>query len=368
MPEQNFVARPYDIAERPRGSAVAESNAWPQGGRWRIEDLPKPLLCVPLVAQWLLLAARYGSLTLPSAINPSIETGGLAGESKSACLAQIGDAFASHVAAWRLVRPGDDPLACLLSGGFEYPLIVKPDIGWCGFGVRRVDDDAALLAYAAAFPRNGAFIIQRLVTAPNEAGLFYVREPGERSGTLVAMTLRHAPHVTGDGAHCVAALIAATPRLWRPAGGLDAAVLARIPAAGERVVLTTIASLRAGARYEDATALITPALTARIDAIARSMPDFHLGRFDVRFASLGALQAGAFSIIEVNGAGSEAIQFWDRSLTWRQAFAGVFAKQRLLFRLGARMRAMGHRPVGSVALARAWLRQQRLIARYPASN
>ncbi len=346
--------------------AVAFIVKRPERTRWRIEDLPKPLLCVPLVVQWLLLAARYGSLTLPSAINPSIETGGLAGESKSACLAQIGGAFASHVAAWRLVRAGDDLLAARRHG-FAYPLIVKPDIGWCGYGVRRVDDDAGLLAYAAAFPRDAAFIMQRLVTDPNEAGLFYIREPGAPAGTISAMTFRHAPHVVGDGTHCVATLIAAEPR--RPyARALDAAALARIPAAGERVVLTTIASLRAGARYEDATRLITGALTAQVEAIARSMPDFHAGRFDVRFASIEALQTGAFSIIEVNGAGSEAIHLWDRSLTLRTAFAGVFAKQRLLFRLGAAMRALGHRPVGTVALARAWLRQQRLIARYPASN
>jgi hypothetical protein len=225
MLEQSFATtRPYGN-ERPGGGAVAAAATWPEERRWRIEDLPKPLLCVPLVAQWLLLATRYRSLTLPSAINPSIATGGLAGESKSACLAQIGAAFAAHVAAWRLVRAGDDPLAARCRGGFAYPLIVKPDIGWCGFGVRRVDDDAGLLAYASAFPRDGAFILQRLVTAPNEAGLFYVREPGACCGTLVAMTLRHAPHVTGDGARCVAALLAANPRLWPHAGGLDAAVL-----------------------------------------------------------------------------------------------------------------------------------------------
>jgi hypothetical protein len=369
MLEQTLATnRPYNSAERQAGGTVAGADARAEKPRWRIEDLPKPLLCVPLVAQWLLLAARHGSLTLPSAVNPSIETGGLAGESKSACLAQIAGAFASHVAAWRLVCAGDAPLAARHDGGFAYPLIVKPDIGWCGYGVRRVDDDAGLLAYAAAFPRDAAFIMQRLVTDPNEAGLFYVREPGAPSGTIAAMTLRHAPHVIGDGTRCVAALMAADQDHWPRVHGLDAAALARVPARGERVALTTIASLRAGARYEDATDLITPALTAQLDAIARSMPDFHLGRFDVRFPSLNALQAGVFCIIEVNGAGSEAIQFWDTSLTLRQAFAGVFAKQCLLFRLGARMRGMGHRPVGAWALARAWLRQQRLMARYPASN
>ena len=339
----------------------------------RIEQLPKPLLCIPLVAQWLWLAAYYRSLTLPSSVNPSIETGGLAGESKSACLNQIGPAFsAACVATWRRIGPGEDPVACRRASGLEYPLIAKPDIGWCGYGVRRIEDDPGLAAYSASFPRHGGFILQRLVTAPNEAGLFYIRVPGAAQGKVVAMTLRHAPQVTGDGRRELASLIADGPRTRRHAGryamALSPAALSRIPQAGERVTLTTIASLRVGGRYEDASAHVTDRLEAGVDAIARSMKDFHVGRFDVRFESLAALGNGEFSIIEVNGAGSEAIHFWDPTLSMRAAFAGVFAKQRLLFQLGARMRSMGHAPVGIAALARAWLRQQRLIARYPASN
>jgi hypothetical protein len=61
-----------------------------------IEQLPKWLLCVPLVIQWLWLAIRFRSLTLPSVVNPEIETGGLAGESKLTSLARI---EADH-AAW----------------------------------------------------------------------------------------------------------------------------------------------------------------------------------------------------------------------------------------------------------------------------
>jgi hypothetical protein len=337
-----------------------------------IERLPKPVLCVPLVAHWIWLAMRYRSLTLPSAINPAIETGGLAGESKSAGLAQIGETFASFVAPWRLVGPGEDPVTVRRSAGFAYPLIAKPDIGWCGFGVRRIEDDGALSAYAAAFPRAASFIVQHLVTAPKEAGLFYVRQPGSSRGRLLGITLRHAPHVTGDGVRTVSALIYADPRTRRSSTDYIAsrgmAALDRIPARNECVVLTTVASLRVGARYEDASAQVTAALEGAVDSLARAMPDFHLGRFDVRFACMAALRRGEFSVIEVNGAGSEAIHFWDPALPIRAAFAGVFAKQRLLFRLGAEMRDRGAHPVGALALSRAWLRQQRLIACYPSSN
>ena len=98
------------------------------------------------------------------------------------------------------------------------------------------------------------------------------------------------------------------------------------------------------------------------------MPDVHYSRFDVRFDTLASLLAGAFSIIEVNGAGSESIQFWDLALTIGAAFRGIFAKRGELFKLGHTMRHAGHRPAGIAALSRAWLRQQRLLRRYPPSN
>lgn len=360
----------------PDGQSFASTSAPAAGPRRHpflpIEQLPKTLLCVPLVLHWMMLAIRYHSLTLPSAINPAIETGGLAGKSKSAALAQISATVPGHVARWRLVSPGADPVPVRQAAGLHYPLIAKPDIGWCGYGVRRIDDDAGLRSYAAAFPRDGAIILQQLITAPMEAGLFYLRQPGAAHGTLIGIAIRHTPHVDGDGARTVGALIAADPRTCRHAayytGLLTADRLNRIPAPDERVVLTTIASLRVGARYEDASAQATPAMEAAIDTLGRAMPDFHLGRFDVRFETLAALRRGEFQVIEVNGAGSEAIQYWDPTLSLRAAFAGVFAKQALLFRLGAAMRDRGVRPVGAVALSRAWLRQRRLIRGYPASN
>ena len=366
---------PLTDTQRLPGSGVASvTNATriapPRG--LRIEQLPKPLLCIPLVLHWFYLAVRYRSATLPSCLNPRIETGGLAGESKSACLAQVGTEFESWVAPWCRVASGQDACAARLAADLAYPLIVKPDMGWCGYGVRRVDSDAALGAYAAAVPAGGAFILQRLIVAPNEAGLLYVRQPGASKGALVAMTLRHRPRVTGDGRRSIAALVSADPRCrahaTRYAASIGKAGFQRVPARDEQVFLTTIASLRVGARYEDASSHITPMLAAQIDAIARSMRDFHYGRFDVRFDTSTSLRAGTFSIIEVNGAGSEAIQFWDPALTIGAAFRGVFAKQSEIFRLGHAMRQAGYRPAGVAALARAWLRQQRLLRHYPPSN
>jgi len=337
-----------------------------------IDRLPKWLWTLPLLAYWLWLSLRYRSLTLPSLANPSISSGGLVGESKHACLALIDPAHLHCVAPTALVRPGENANAARQAAALDFPLIAKPDIGWCGYGVRRIADAGELAAYAAAFPRDGAYLLQKLIDAPGEAGLLYHRAPDEATGTLGAIVLRNIPEVVGDGRHSVAQLAARGLRTRRFGAlyraGLGAAAMARVPGPGERVRLATIASIRIGARYEDALRLATPALRAALDDIGRTMPGFHYGRFDVKFDSLADLQAGRFTILEVNGAGSESIQYWDPHVPLWRTYRGVFAKQRALFALADRLRAQGLRPMGLPALARDWLRQLRLTRRYPMSN
>jgi len=332
--------------------------------RTSFERLPKWLLCIPLVVHWFLLAARHRSLTLPSAANPDILTGGLAGEGKLACLRLIRPEHAAWVAPTTAVGPSDDIATVRRDAGIDFPLVAKPDVGWCGYGVRRIDDAAALQAYQSAMPADAMILLQPLVPGPHEAGLLYRRWPGQQSATL-DVTLRHAPAVHGDGRHTLGQLAGADPR-W-PRGGVVPGT-DRVPAADEVVLLTTVHSLRVGARYEDAPELSTAALLARVHMIARGMGNFHAGRFDVRFASIADLQAGRFTIIEVNGAGAEAIGAWDPTLNLWSAFARVFANHRALFAVGGAMRKRGYRPVGPVQLSLAWLRQMRLARGYPPSN
>ena len=353
-----FLFRPHASGLDPFSSAPPLSP---------IERLPKWLLCVPLVLHWMLLAARHRSLTLPSAANPGIPTGGLAGEGKLECLALIPPSLHGFVAPTACVTPGADADAVRRTAGLRFPLVAKPDLGWCGYGVRRVADAAALRAYQAAFPSDGTFLLQPWHPGPVEAGLTVRRWPDKPDDqpALAGITLRHAPAVLGDGWRTLAELVSAAPRLGRSV--LNGHDPARIPRAGEAVSLTTVASLRVGARYEDASHLATAALHRRVARIAAGM-GLRAGRLDVRAASVAALQAGRFTIIEVNGAGAEAIHAWDPGLGLLAAFGAVFASHRALFALGSAMRARGHRPVGPWRLAAAWLRQQRLARGYPASN
>ena len=79
--------------------------------------------------------------------------------------------------------------AAMAQAGLGYPVVVKPDIGCNGTGVRLVQDRAALARYLAAFPRGAGVLLQEFVPEDGEAGLFYIRHPG-RAGAAASLRSR----------------------------------------------------------------------------------------------------------------------------------------------------------------------------------
>jgi hypothetical protein len=342
-----------------------------------LERMPKWLICVPLTVQWLWLALRYRSATLPSAANPAITSGGLVGEGKLEYFSGMGPVARAVTAAYCAVSTHrslpDAGLQKILDGaGLSWPVIAKPDLGLCGYGVRLLESPAELQAYLKAFPANEIVVLQQYLAEEGEAGIFYARDPESGQCRIIGLTLRYFPRVTGDGRSSIAALIAADPRAARLAKSSKHEPRydgAKVPASGEVVRLATIGSTRVGGLYRDGRACITAQLTHAVDSIARDMPVFHFGRFDVRFDSLQELSAGrGFTIMEVNGAGSEAIQAWDPETGVLAGFRMIFEKQRILFAIGDAMRQRGVKPIGLLTLMQLNRRQQRLIAVYPPSN
>ncbi len=326
----------------------------------------------PIVAQWLLLGLRHGSFTLPTAANPGIELGGLCGESKADILDQVQGAARARIAPYIRLVPTDAAAAeqAMAAAGLDWPVIAKPDVGCNGAGVRLLCDRAALAEYLAAFPAGARLLLQRFIADEGEAGLFYIRRPGEARGRLTSVTLKQPPVVVGDGNSTLEELVRADPR----AGRIPQMYVPRlgdrrylVPARGERVRLVLVGNHCKGAIFFDGRQEITPALTEAVDALAQGIPGFHFGRLDVRFGSLAALRRGeGFTVIEINGVGSEATHVWDARTRLRDAWADQFFHYRTAFEIGAALRAKGHRPAGVRALWRNWRRQKRLMASYPA--
>ena len=340
------------------------------------EFWPGWLFYTPVVIHWMALGVRYGDFSLPTAANPRITTGGLCGESKLSILGQVRPAARDLLApACGVVAGPDGPAAAeaaMQSLGLQYPVVLKPDIGCNGTGVRLVRDRAALDRYMAAFPVGETVVLQRYIDEPLEAGIFYVRHPDEASGRITSITLKQPPVVVGDGRSTLRALILADERarlvahlyLDRLADRLDL-----VPAQGERVQLVFVGNHCKGSIFQDGCDLVTPALTQAIERLARALPEFHFGRIDVRFDSVASLRRGVgFRVIEINGAGSEATHIWDPTTTLWTAWRTQFMHYGAAFRIGAANRRRGFSSSGLRAMYRDWMNQRRLMARYPLND
>jgi hypothetical protein len=260
----------------------------------------------------------------------------------------------------------------MAAAGLRYPVVVKPDIGCNGTGVRLVRDFAALARYMGAFPPGETVVVQQYVDEPHEAGIFYVRHPDEAMGQITSMTIKRPPVVVGDGRSTLRTLILRDERaslishlyLERLATRLDS-----VPALGEAVRLVFVGNHCKGSIFQNGTDMVTPALTAAIDRLAKSMPDFFFGRIDVRFASLAQLRRGLdFRVIEINGAGSEATHVWDPRTKLLDAWRTQFFHYGAAFRIGAANRRRGFSSSGVRAMIRHWRNQRRLMAIYPMND
>lgn len=340
--------------------------------------IPERVFYIPCALMWLALALRHGSLTLPSAANPSLDAGGLWGESKSQGLDLFGATGQRFLPGFATVDcgPAEDrtssAVRAMQAADLGFPVVAKPDRGYQGWGVQLLASPEELADYMAGQPEGARVLLQALIDMPGEAGIFYIRQPDEDRGRIVSMAFVHPPHVIGDGSRSVAELVAADPIL-----AANAAIYRErnpegwqsIPGPDAFHMLTNARSARLGAVYRDALDQVTPELEQVIDRISREIPDFHFGRFDIRFRSIEELREGrAFCIVELNGAGAEMLHIWAGEGTARRAWAMLWRQYRALFAIGAQMRRKGHRPVGLRGMIRLQRQQERLRRGYPPSS
>lgn len=323
---------------------------------WRWEFWPAWLFYPP-VALWIAwLALRHGGLSTMTAANPGLPDGGTVGESKARILSQLPD---DAVIPFRLVDgrsaadTADRVAAAVASAGWTWPVVLKPDVGERGNGVQlaRSADDVRRYCEATATP----IVVQPYHPGPYEAGIFYVRHPDEPTGRILSITDKRFPVLVGDGRSTLADLVWAHPRFRMQAAmflSRHRSHSGRVLGDGERFRLAMAGNHSKGTMFLDGRDLWTEALERRVDAIARSVPGFFIGRFDVRYRSEAAFKEGRdLAIVELNGATAEPTDLYDPRGSLVGAYRKLFRQWSLVFAIGAANRRAGASvtPLGRLA-------------------
>lgn len=328
---------------------------------------PAVVVYLGMIPRWFRLGIRYRFRLVFTAVSPGIPNGGgIAGASKIAILDGFAHAPEGTVLAHAVVQPHKDAehrvqqaIELLESrpdlGG--YPIILKPDPGEQGMGVKLCKHEDDIREYFDRTPDPA--IMQKYHPGPKECGLFWVRrtdrlddDPADPTpaGRITGITAKHFPVVTGDGQRTLRQLIMDHPR-YRCQRVVyftrHLHSLSRVIPEGEDFVLTTAANHAQGAMFTDGHALITPELEAAIDQVSRAYKGanggpFDYGRFDLRYESDELLMQGkGFAIVECNGCTSEPTHMYDPKNTFSQMFWTIWKQWGTLCRLGEARRQTG---------------------------
>ena len=341
---------------------------------WQWEFWPAWIFYLPVVAYYLRLSIRYGSLSLPTSANPGMLTGGIIGESKFDTLDELQKSSPEFVASTHLLPEGSDrmgKLLALLAGGkLEYPFILKPDVGQRGSGFKVIHCEEQARTYLSIV--DVPVVAQQYIAGPYETGVFYYRFPHEKKGRIFAMTEKIFPVIEGDGIHTIAELIQADTR----ASLLAETYLTRfqeslgeIPPSGKSVRLVEAGNHAQGCIFQDGIHLWSRELENRIDEISQKINGFFVVRYDLRYSSAEDLTKGKnFWILELNGASSEPTSAYDASKSLVDAYGLLFRQWNIVFAIADENRAMGHRPDTILSVLGEWRKYRLRSTCHPAAD
>jgi len=226
-------------------------------------------------------------------------------------------------------------LALIKQRNLKYPLIGKPDIGMKGMMVKKLENEKELLSYATNSKVD--FLIQEFVSFKNEIGIFYYRYPNEANGHISGIVKKELLTVTGDGISTVEKLLLKNKRavLQLPTLRIkEKEKMNIILQKEEELIVVPYGNHVRGAKFLDDSNLVDEELTNTIDSICKKVNGFYFGRLDIRYNDWKELKQGKnFSIIELNGSGSEPTHIYDprHSVFW--AWKEIAKHWKILYRI-----------------------------------
>lgn len=206
-----------------------------------------------------------------------------------------------------------DVIRTINTSSIKYPCIAKPDIGGKGRGVQKVYNDEDVARYASRI--NMDFLIQEFIPYPEEVGIFYIRIPGEENGFISGIVAKEFLILKGDGISTITELLMKDPRYHFQLGALKKIYgeeLNNVLQKGETKNMVPYGNHARGAKFIDVSHWADKEFTSTFDRVFKQIPEFYFGRLDIMYNNFEELKAGKnFSIIELNGAGSEPTHIYD---------------------------------------------------------
>ncbi|MFA5298607.1 MAG: D-alanine--D-alanine ligase [Lutibacter sp.] len=304
------------------------------------EYWPSYMFYVPLLPYAFYLALKARSFGFFSAVNPGIEGSGNGLESKYKTIQLLPKKYCPSTIYVSFGESLEEITSKIALNNIDFPLIIKPDVGFRGLLVTKIKDEDELSAYLKKY-NSINLIIQEFISLKNECGLLYYRIPGEKTGKITSVTLKKYPTVIGDGKSSISALISSNQRARHYTvylSKLNKDKLDTIPKDDEEVVLNIIGNHSKGTQFINGNHLINSKLECLLDELNTKIDGWFYGRIDIKYNSFDELLKGEnFKIIEVNGIISEPTHIYDASKSsYFKALKSIKNHWKIIYSIGVK--------------------------------
>lgn len=279
------------------------------------EHWPTLVYYIPLLPFFVLRSLKAGHPLHFTTANPAILFSGIGTESKFKTLSLLPEQFRPKSLQVFQDHSFEDIKGRLQESDIRFPIIAKPDIGFRGYLVKKIDSENELKNYLLNVKQ--PVILQEFVRYEKELGIFYNRIPGQEKGSITSITIKKFIRIKGDGRSSVSELILADERaflyfdLFKI---IHREKLEQVLDKDEELVLSVIGNHSKGTQFLNGNHLIDEDLNNFADEICKQIPGWYYGRLDIKYLNLESLLANRdFKVLEVNGIISEPTHIYDAS-------------------------------------------------------
>lgn len=277
------------------------------------EYWPTFMFYLPLIPFFIYKAVRARNPIYFLATNPGILYSGSGSESKYKTLLLVPEKFRPKSIFIKKDTSFQNVLENLKKENISFPLIAKPDIGFRGYLVKKIDSVKELKTYLSQVKTE--IILQEFIGLKNEIGVFYHRIPGEEKGKITSITRKKFLSITGDGIDTLSELIRKDERAflyYALLKNIHKEKMLEIVPKGEIKTLSFIGNHSKGTQFLNGNQLINQDLEITIDWLNQQIKGWFYGRIDMKYENLDDLNTGKnFKIIEINGIISEPTHIYD---------------------------------------------------------
>ena len=292
------------------------------------EHWPTPMFYIPVLPYAFLQAIKHRSLTFFLLTNPAIKNSGDGTESKYKTICLVPEKYRPKSI---LISVNEDLLKIktkISEANIEYPFIAKPDLGFRGLLVKKINSENDLKIYLQK-NNSVAILIQEFITLKEECGILYHRMPNDEKGKITSITLKKFLSAVGDGVSTLSELILADERAflyYDLLQNIHGEKMQEIPKKNIKRTLTVIGNHSKGTQFLNGNHLINKTLEATFDSLNKQIKGWYYGRLDIKYSDFDKLVKGEdFKILEINGILAEPTHVYDASVKGASYYKALIA-------------------------------------------